>query len=143
MLIYVSTLRSLLALAVMCVDVITEIYLSLLFAIPLYRGRWADKRIRSIALRSLCASTIAMTSSTANLAILGISGWHEVMSMCVITCCLDTLINISGIFAVSFLPSAGPLFAKLVFLMNTGNCGRGKRTERIFSHPSTRCDAWT
>lgn len=85
----------------MSVDIFTEIYLSVLFVMPLLRGNWLDPALKSVALKSLCAAIIAMTSSTANLALLALFGWHEIMALCVITCCLDTMINVSGIFAVS------------------------------------------
>lgn len=89
-------------LSVMSVDIFTEIYLSVLFVMPLLRGNWLDPALKSVALKSLCAAIIAMTSSTANLALLALFGWHEIMALCVITCCLDTMINVSGIFAVTF-----------------------------------------
>lgn len=88
-------------LLVINVDIVTEIYLSLLFAVPLFKGRWSDPALRSIASKSLWAAAIAMSSSTANILVLGIFGWREVMSMCVVSCCLDTLINVFGIFAVT------------------------------------------
>lgn len=83
------------------VDVFINLYLCLLFAVPLYRGKWANPILQRLAVRSLVVSLISMTSSVTNMTVMSAFHGEELASMCLTTCCLDTLINATGIFVVT------------------------------------------
>ncbi|ORY75985.1 hypothetical protein BCR35DRAFT_306050 [Leucosporidium creatinivorum] len=83
-------------------DVVIISYLSLLFAIPLYRGRWVNAEIRRLAVKSLCAAVISMASSTTNLMIIAFTGHGFQLSwLCFVICTTDCLINATVLFLIT------------------------------------------
>lgn len=90
------------------VDLFTDLYLGLLFIVPLFRGTWHSSRLRGIAVRSSVASVISMCSTVTNLSLwIGMHG-SEISWMCLAICTLDTVVNATALFAVrpSFLSLA-------------------------------------
>ncbi|KAI5475836.1 Transmembrane protein [Pseudohyphozyma bogoriensis] len=53
------------------VDIAIDLYLSLLFAIPLYRGEWSNPALRWLAIKSILCTALGMTSTATNALITG------------------------------------------------------------------------
>ncbi|ORY75968.1 hypothetical protein BCR35DRAFT_353491 [Leucosporidium creatinivorum] len=90
------------SLAAGLLDMVIILYLSLLFALPLYRGRWANPEIRRLAIRSLAASLVSMASTTANMfwTTFGARG-HQVPYLCLALCTADCLVNAGVLFFIT------------------------------------------
>ncbi|GAW00138.1 hypothetical protein LENED_001635 [Lentinula edodes] len=82
-----------------------DIYVTTLFTAfflwPLLNPSRRNPSIRRIALRTLCASIIALTSSTANAVMFVLLKNSEVGWVCFITCALDVIVNSVTLFWVS------------------------------------------
>ncbi|KAM0748344.1 hypothetical protein T439DRAFT_349640 [Meredithblackwellia eburnea MCA 4105] len=83
------------------VDLCIDIYLSLLFAIPLWKRQFSSPRMKWIAIKSLVAAGVSMSSSVTNLLIFTLLHGRELSWMCLMSCALDTMINATSLFALT------------------------------------------
>jgi hypothetical protein len=82
-------------------DLYINIFLTGLFIWPLARLRYLNPGLRKVASRTLIAAATALTSSTANVAILGVLHGTELGWICLGSCGADVILNASALFWVS------------------------------------------
>ncbi|KAJ4472383.1 hypothetical protein C8R41DRAFT_592169 [Lentinula lateritia] len=82
-------------------DIYVTTLFTALFLWPLLNPSRRHPFVRRIALRTLCASIIALTSSTANAVIFVLLKNSEVGWVCFITCAIDVIVNSVTLFWVS------------------------------------------
>jgi hypothetical protein len=82
-------------------DLYINIFLTGLFIWPLTRLNYLNPGLRKIASRTLIAAATALTSSTANVVILGVLHGTELGWICLGSCGADVILNASAIFWVS------------------------------------------
>ncbi|KAF5343083.1 hypothetical protein D9758_011125 [Tetrapyrgos nigripes] len=84
----------------LCYDLYINVFLTSLFLWPLLKFKIMNDRIRRVAIRTLVASAISLTTSTVNMAILAVHhderGW-----MCLAWCTSDIIINALAIFWIT------------------------------------------
>ena len=82
------------SIAVATLDVFVNLYFSLLFAVPLYRGTFSNRAVYRIALKSLIGATISMASTVSNSMVIVVLEGHEKSWVCLASCTVrlrDTL----------------------------------------------------
>ncbi|KAI5478197.1 hypothetical protein MNV49_005364 [Pseudohyphozyma bogoriensis] len=82
-------------------DIAIDLYLCLLFAVPLWRGTWSNKRIKKLAIKSISCAVVSMGSSAGNLLIFTLLHGYELSWMCLTMCTLDTLVNATNLFVAT------------------------------------------
>ncbi|KAI5475835.1 hypothetical protein MNV49_000799 [Pseudohyphozyma bogoriensis] len=83
------------------VDITIDLYLSLLFAIPLYRGEWSNPELRWLAIKSILCTIVGMASTATNAFILTRLHGKELSWVCMASCVLDTLMNSTNLFIIT------------------------------------------
>ncbi|KAG8896058.1 hypothetical protein FRC01_012033, partial [Tulasnella sp. 417] len=93
-------LRKAASLSLLCYDLAMTAILTTLFVYPLL-GSKVSPRLRQVASRTLVASTAALVTSCANVAILTILHGRELGWVCLSSCGADVTINALAIYVVS------------------------------------------
>ncbi|KAK4699172.1 hypothetical protein P7C70_g7093, partial [Phenoliferia sp. Uapishka_3] len=89
------------ALTVLGMEIILNIYLGLLFIIPLLRSSFYNTKIRVLAIKSFVALIIVLACTSVNIAIYSITGAHEIAWVCLASCTLDTYISAASFFILT------------------------------------------
>jgi len=82
-------------------DLYINVFLTSLFLFPLLRATTVNQRTKRIAKRALTAATVALTTSTANIAVLAVLGGMELGWVCLGSCGLDIIVNALSLFWVT------------------------------------------
>lgn len=88
------------SLSLLCYDLAMTAILTTLFVYPLFRSK-VSPRLRRVASRTLIASTAALVTSCANIAVLTVLHGKELGWVCLSSCGLDVTINALAIYVVS------------------------------------------
>ncbi|KAE9403850.1 hypothetical protein BT96DRAFT_452037 [Gymnopus androsaceus JB14] len=86
---------------VLSYDMFITIFFTGLFLWPLVPSSRRSALIRRVALRTLCASAIALTTSTSNVIVLVLLQEHELGWLCLGTCCVDVSFNTMALYWVT------------------------------------------
>ncbi|KAF5346170.1 hypothetical protein D9758_009922 [Tetrapyrgos nigripes] len=89
------------SLTLLSYDLYITLFLTGLFLWPLLHGKFMNPRIYGVARRTLVSAMVALTMSTANLAVL--TAWHgkERGWMCLVCCTTDIIFNALALFWVT------------------------------------------
>ncbi|KAL0066873.1 hypothetical protein AAF712_006068 [Marasmius tenuissimus] len=82
-------------------DLFINLFLNGLFLWPLFRSRLMNPKIRLIALRTLIASSVALTTSLVNIGVLTHQRGHQLGWVCLGSCGTDVIINALAVFWVT------------------------------------------
>ncbi|KAJ7675181.1 hypothetical protein B0H17DRAFT_946142 [Mycena rosella] len=82
-------------------DLYINILLTILFLWPLMRSQHSNAQLRRVAIRTLVASGVALSTSTVNMAVLTIMKGRELGWVCLASCGLDVIINAAALFWVT------------------------------------------
>lgn len=77
--------------AMIGIDAFLNIYYTSLFALPLFRGKWKNPKLKQLAVKSALAAVLTVSSSVANLGLLAAHHGTELSWVCLSTCTLDTV----------------------------------------------------
>ncbi|KAG8950052.1 hypothetical protein FRC04_008132 [Tulasnella sp. 424] len=88
------------SLSLLCYDLAMTAILTTLFVYPLFRSK-VSPRLRRVASRTLIASTAALVTSCANIAVLTVLHGQELGWVCLSSCGVDVTINALAIYVVS------------------------------------------
>ncbi|KAJ7202254.1 hypothetical protein B0H12DRAFT_517460 [Mycena haematopus] len=92
-------------------DLFINILLTALFLWPLVRSNHSNARLRRLAFRTLVAATMALTTSTVNIAVLTIMKGRELGWLCLTSCGIDVIFNAAALFWVTVGSSQSSLSA--------------------------------
>ncbi|KAJ7472550.1 hypothetical protein FB451DRAFT_1398761 [Mycena latifolia] len=98
-------LRPSASLPLLSYDLYINILLTSLFLWPLMRSAHSSAQLRRVAIRTLFASAVALTTSTVNMTVLTIMKGRELGWVCLASCGLDVIINAAALFWVTGSPS--------------------------------------
>ncbi|KAJ7876873.1 hypothetical protein B0H14DRAFT_2567984 [Mycena olivaceomarginata] len=82
-------------------DLFINFLLTALFLWPLMRSRHSNARLRRLAIRTLVAAGMALTTSTVNIAVLTLMHGHQLGWLCLASCGLDVIFNAAALFWVT------------------------------------------
>lgn len=82
-------------------DLYINILLTALFLWPLMRSKHSSIPLRRVAIRTLVASGVALTTSTVNIAVLTVMKGRELGWVCLASCGLDVILNAVALFWVT------------------------------------------
>ncbi|KAK7463462.1 hypothetical protein VKT23_006812 [Stygiomarasmius scandens] len=99
--------------ALLSYDLYITLLLTGLFLWPLLRSSFTNSRLRSVALRTMISSSVALVMSTVNIAVLAAYHGNERGWMCLGCCTTDIIFNALALFwvtrdAQSSIPSSHP-----------------------------------
>jgi len=94
-------LRKIASLSLLSYDLFINLLLTTLFLWPLFRARFLSSRIKRVALRTLLAAGVALTTSTVNIAVLTILNGEQLGWVCLGSCGTDVLFNAMAIYWVT------------------------------------------
>ncbi|KII85175.1 hypothetical protein PLICRDRAFT_45329 [Plicaturopsis crispa FD-325 SS-3] len=94
-------LRPLASIPLVSYDLYVNILLTSLFLWPLFRSQHFNHKLRRVAMRTLVASGIALTTSTANILVLNLMHGKELGWVCLGSCGADVICNSVAIFWVT------------------------------------------
>ncbi|KAH8826428.1 hypothetical protein DL96DRAFT_1607964 [Flagelloscypha sp. PMI_526] len=95
------------ALPLLAYDLIMNFVLTGLFVWPIKRNRTLNPMVKRVARRSFIASSFALTSSTTNIAVLGVLHGREPGWVCLACCSADVLVNAYAIYWATSLNLEG------------------------------------
>jgi len=81
------------SITVLAFDLFVNVFLTSLFVIPIWRANFTNTKLKVVSRRTLIASSIALTTSSINMAILTAYHGYEAGWVCLSTCSLDVAIN--------------------------------------------------
>ncbi|KAF5345416.1 hypothetical protein D9757_013483 [Collybiopsis confluens] len=87
--------------AILGYDIAINIVLTMMFLWPLLKAKMYNERLRRVAFRTLIASAVGLTSSSANTLALAILKGREEGWLCLGSCSLDIICNASAIFWIT------------------------------------------
>jgi len=79
-------------------DLYINVLLTALFLWPLLRSKLSNNRLRRLAARTFVASAMALTTSTANIALLTVMEGRELGWLCLASCGTDVIFNAAALF---------------------------------------------
>ncbi|KAF7321238.1 hypothetical protein HMN09_00212900 [Mycena chlorophos] len=82
-------------------DLYINVLLTTLFLYPLFRSKLSSARLRRVAVRTLFASAIALTTSTVNIAVLTLMHGRQLGWVCLASCGTDVVLNAAALFWVT------------------------------------------
>ncbi|KAJ7198257.1 hypothetical protein GGX14DRAFT_401972 [Mycena pura] len=82
-------------------DLFINVLLTALFLWPLLRSKHSSPRLRRVAIRTMVASAVALTTSTVNIAVLTVMHGRQLGWVCLASCGGDVLLNASALFWVT------------------------------------------
>lgn len=82
-------------------DLYITVFLTTLFLWPILRSSVPNPRIKMVAIRTLIASMVALTTSIVNMAVLTSFDGHELGWVCLCSCGADVIFNASALFWVT------------------------------------------
>ncbi|KAF9466603.1 hypothetical protein BDZ94DRAFT_1306191 [Collybia nuda] len=82
-------------------DLYVNVFLTALFLWPLFRSRMISPPVRKVAMRTLLAATVALTTSTVNMTVLTILKGKELGWVCLGSCAADVIVNALALFWVT------------------------------------------
>ncbi|KAF7337129.1 hypothetical protein MVEN_02150900 [Mycena venus] len=82
-------------------DLFINFLLTTLFLWPLLRSRHANPKLRRLAIRTLVAAGMALTTSTVNIAVLTIMKGRQLGWLCLASCGIDVIFNAAALFWVT------------------------------------------
>lgn len=82
-------------------DLYINVFLTALFLWPIFRSNFANPRVRRVAVRTVIAAGIALTTSTINIAVLTVLHGKELGWVCLGSCGADVIANALAIFWVT------------------------------------------
>ncbi|KAJ6460509.1 hypothetical protein C8R45DRAFT_538904 [Mycena sanguinolenta] len=82
-------------------DLVINILLTLLFLWPLLKSSRKNIRLRRLAIRTLVAAGMALTTSTVNIAVLTLMHGRELGWLCLSSCGIDVIFNAAALFWVT------------------------------------------
>ncbi|KAM0747195.1 hypothetical protein T439DRAFT_328957 [Meredithblackwellia eburnea MCA 4105] len=83
------------------IEVLINLYLSVLFAWPLYRGQWSSPSLKALAVKSLIAVAVSMTFSVGNMIIFTVLHGKEIGWMCLACCTVDVSMTAFTLYIIS------------------------------------------
>ncbi|KAJ7067527.1 hypothetical protein C8F01DRAFT_1365586 [Mycena amicta] len=89
------------SLPLLAYDLYINILLTGLFLYPLFRAQHSSARLRLVAIRTLLASAVALTTSTVNIAVLTIMHGKQLGWVCLASCGTDVVLNAAALFWVT------------------------------------------
>ncbi|KIK71445.1 hypothetical protein GYMLUDRAFT_79504 [Collybiopsis luxurians FD-317 M1] len=89
------------SLALLAFDLFINIVLTVLFLWPVFRANLTNPRLKRVAVRTLFASGVALTTSCVNMLVLAMLRGHERGWVCLGSCGADVIINALAIFWVT------------------------------------------
>ncbi|KAJ7067526.1 hypothetical protein C8F01DRAFT_668985 [Mycena amicta] len=82
-------------------DLYINILLTALFLYPLFRSQHSSTSLRRVAIRTLLASAVALTTSTVNIAVLTVMHGKQLGWVCLASCGMDVVLNAAALFWVT------------------------------------------
>ncbi|KAF9041093.1 hypothetical protein BDZ89DRAFT_944749 [Hymenopellis radicata] len=104
-------LKAMSSIPLLSYDLYISIFLTAAFLWPLIRTQSLNRRVKRVAKRALVASTVALTTSTVNIAVLTALRGHELGWLCLGSCGADVRVAL-------YLPDV------LAVMVTTGHCQR-------------------
>ncbi|KAF9078374.1 hypothetical protein BDP27DRAFT_8070 [Rhodocollybia butyracea] len=89
------------SLALLAYDLLINIVLTGLFLWPVLRTNLVNPRLKAVAIRTLVASAVALTTSTVNMLVLALLQGHERGWVCLGSCGADVIFNALALFWVT------------------------------------------
>ncbi|KIK71507.1 hypothetical protein GYMLUDRAFT_338617 [Collybiopsis luxurians FD-317 M1] len=89
------------SLMLLCYDLFINIVLTLLFLWPVLRANLTNPRLRLVAVRTLLAAGVALTTSTVNMLVLTLLHGQEQGWVCLGSCGADVIFNALAIFWIT------------------------------------------
>ncbi|KAF9078372.1 hypothetical protein BDP27DRAFT_1412370 [Rhodocollybia butyracea] len=89
------------SLTLLTYDLLVNIVLTALFLWPVLKANLVNPRLRSVAIRTLVASGVALTTSSVNMLVLAVLRGHERGWVCLGACGADVIFNALAIFWVT------------------------------------------
>ncbi|KAJ7775763.1 hypothetical protein DFH07DRAFT_799666 [Mycena maculata] len=89
------------SLPLLAYDLYINILLTGLFLWPVFRSTHSSARLRRVAIRTLVASGVALTTSTVNIAVLAVLDGRELGWVCLTCCGTDVIFNAAAVFWVT------------------------------------------
>ncbi|KAG7451297.1 uncharacterized protein BT62DRAFT_882719 [Guyanagaster necrorhizus] len=90
-------------------DLYITIFLTALFLWPIVRSSLANPRVKMVAIRTLIAAVVALTTSIVNMAVLTFFRGHELGWVCLCSCGADVIVNAVALFWVTSGPLSKPV----------------------------------
>lgn len=115
-------------------DIVTNLYLALLFVIPLKKGSSRSPALSRLASRSLVAAIIATAASAANISFIVAGNGMEEASFCLVACSADVFLTCSAVFWVrhSLLVSKYPINSENIQVTsNESSKAEGSSVENV------------
>ncbi|KAG7095797.1 hypothetical protein E1B28_006497 [Marasmius oreades] len=94
-------LKSYSSIPLLSFDLYINLFLNGLFLWPLFRSKIVNPRIRSVAIRTLIASSAALTTSLVNIGVLTAAHGQQLGWVCLGSCGTDVILNALAIFWVT------------------------------------------
>ncbi|KAF8144119.1 hypothetical protein K438DRAFT_1993197 [Mycena galopus ATCC 62051] len=94
-------LKRMASLPLLSYDLFINILLTTLFLWPLLRSRHPNVQLRRLAIRTLFAAGMALTTSTVNIAVLTIMKGRQLGWLCLASCGIDVIFNAVALFWVT------------------------------------------
>ncbi|KAI0047747.1 hypothetical protein FA95DRAFT_1189156 [Auriscalpium vulgare] len=82
-------------------DLYINVFLNILFIWPLFRSKLVNPRVRRVAIRTLVASGVALTTSAINMIVLTVLKGQELGWVCLGSCGADVILNAVALFWVT------------------------------------------
>ncbi|KAF5384050.1 hypothetical protein D9757_006968 [Collybiopsis confluens] len=117
------------SLALLGYDLLINIALTLLFLWPILKADLTNPRLRRVAVRTMLASGVALTTSTINMLVLALLKGHERGWVCLGSCGADVIFNALAIFWVTKSTTHTPSPANVVSFNNNNNINKSSIRE--------------
>jgi len=86
-------LKSVASIPLLAYDLFVNIFLTVLFVLPLFRTNMRNARIKRLGIRTLFSATVALATSCINILILILMRGHQLGWVCLGSCGADVIIN--------------------------------------------------
>ncbi|CAK5276368.1 unnamed protein product [Mycena citricolor] len=102
-------LKTVASIPLLSYDLYVNILLTGLFLYPIFRSSRRNPRLRRVAIHTVVAAGIALSTSTVNIAVLTVMHGRQLGWLCLTNCATDVIINSAALFWVTSRPSASDM----------------------------------
>ncbi|KAL7410182.1 hypothetical protein BDY24DRAFT_188736 [Mrakia frigida] len=83
-------------------DLFLNVFLTALFVYPILRSKFVNKKLRTVAIRTMLSALMALTTSTINMLVLTLMHGKQLGFVCLASCGADVTINALVLFYVTW-----------------------------------------
>ncbi|CAK5276951.1 unnamed protein product [Mycena citricolor] len=102
-------LKTVASIPLLSYDLYVNILLTGLFLYPIFRSSRRNPRLRRVAIHTVVAAGIALSTSTVNMVVLTVMHGRQLGWLCLTNCATDVIINSAALFWVTSRPSASDM----------------------------------